>query len=256
MAIASATESHGAGRVLWASVFSDGPQGGNPAAVLLEVGGWTKRRMQDTAERLHCETVFVLPPRRDADIRLRYFLPRREIEACIHGTVAAVVLLARRGLVTHVPTMVETPLGVLRVDWNVLELRASVEQFPPRFLVTPPVLVDSVLSALGAPPHVLASDIGPVASVSTSRPKLMVPIRDEGTLDWLSPDFEALWELCDQLRVTGVYPFTVGACDADAAARQFPLRAGYCEDPATGVAACALAALSHEVWPCSAGGVA
>jgi PhzF family phenazine biosynthesis protein len=44
------------------------------------------------------------------------------------------------------------------------------------------------------------------------------------------------------LEVTGLYPFTRDASGADAAARQFPRDAGYDEDPATGVAACALGA--------------
>lgn len=80
-------------------------------------------------------------------------------------------------------------------------------------------------------------------------------MRDEGILDQLSPDFETLWDLCDQLRVTGAYPFTVSARGADAAARQFPLRAGYCEDPATGGRLCTRR-FSHDVWLYSAAGVA
>ena len=56
------------------------------------------------------------------------------------------------------------------------------------------------------------------------------------------PDHRALWSLCDELEVTGFYPYTRDAKGADAAARQFPRDAGYDEDPATGVAACALGA--------------
>ena len=40
----------------------------------------------------------------------------------------------------------------------------------------------------------------------------------------------------------GVLPLRRGARDADAGARQFPRDAWYVEDPATGVAACALGA--------------
>jgi len=48
--------------------------------------------------------------------------------------------------------------------------------------------------------------------------------------------------------VTGFYPFTLNTRDPDwhAEARQFPQRAGFEEDPATGVAACALGAYLVE----------
>jgi len=90
----------------------------------------------------------------------------------------------------------------------------------------------------------LASDMiaGPVRPASASRTKLLVPLRTEAALDSLNPDYELLWQVCDELGVTGFYPFTLHAEDADVAARQFPRRAGYVEDPATGVAAAALAA--------------
>jgi PhzF family phenazine biosynthesis protein len=60
----------------------------------------------------------------------------------------------------------------------------------------------------------------------------------------LNPDFEALWSLCDQEAVSGLYPFafSVGNDRSRPSARQFPLRAGFPEDAATGVAAAALAA--------------
>ncbi len=60
----------------------------------------------------------------------------------------------------------------------------------------------------------------------------------------MKPDFEGLWKLCDAVGVTGLYPFTrhTNKTNAWAEARQFPVRAGFVEDAATGVAAAALAA--------------
>lgn len=88
------------------------------------------------------------------------------------------------------------------------------------------------------------ADAGPIQSVSTSRPKLVVPLVDHETLDGLEPDFERLWALCDEYETTGFYPFTLRTrnSETDAEARQFPRRAGYEEDPATSMAACALGA--------------
>jgi trans-2,3-dihydro-3-hydroxyanthranilate isomerase len=218
-----------AARVVHCVAFADGDGGGNPCPVVLGADDWPTERMQAAAARFGHETCFVLAPQDgvEADVRYRYFVPNHEMEMCVHATVAATVL--RGG-----DARVQTPLGVRAV--TVSGDRAVVEQFPPAY---GPVVEDvgPVVAALGG-----ARPAGPVRPVSTSRAKLMVPLADEATLDGLAPDLEALWAACEALAVTGFYPYTLAARGADAAARQFPLRAGYDEDPATGVAACALGA--------------
>lgn len=69
----------------------------------------------------------------------------------------------------------------------------------------------------------------------------MVPLCSKAVLDGLQPNLELLWTLCDHHETTGFYPFVQGE-NGRLYARQFPKRAGYNEDPATGVAASALAA--------------
>ncbi|MCW2996373.1 MAG: PhzF family phenazine biosynthesis isomerase [Conexibacter sp.] len=223
-------------------VFADGEGGGNPCPVVFGADDWSTERMRAAAAELGHETCFVLEPESGADVRLRYFVPNHEMEMCVHATVAATVLLAAEG---RAPERVQTPLGVRRV-WLEDGDRALVEQFPPE-LGAPVEDPSAVLAALGARPEDLAREIGPIQPVSTARAKLLVPLASEAALDALTPDFETLWALCDALGVTGLYPFTLDARGADAAARQFPLRAGYDEDPATGVAACGLGAyLAHH----------
>ncbi|WP_445149106.1 PhzF family phenazine biosynthesis protein [Baekduia sp. Peel2402] len=222
-----------ASEVVHMVAFADGPSGGNPCPVVLDADDWTTDLMQAAAAGFGHETCFVLAPDDPdaADVRYRYFVPNHEMEMCVHATVAATVLRGRDGV-----TRVQTPLGVreVRVDGD----RAIVEQFPPAF---GPWVDDlaPVVAALGG-----VEPAGRVRAASTSRAKLMVPVADEQTLDALRPDVEALWAACEALDVTGFYPYALldGDGAGDAAARQFPLRAGYDEDPATGVAACALAA--------------
>ncbi len=225
--------------MVWTTVFTDGPDGGNPCPVVSGAAGWSTEQMQEAAAQFGAETVFVLPPVDGGDVRFRYFVPRHEMEMCVHATVAASVLLGRAGGFAHNPASVETPLGRIDVAWDADA--ATVAQFPPVFGAE---LTDDererVLGCLRLPPSAMGA--GPVRSVSTARPKLLVPVRDEKALDTLRPDFEKLWTVCDELGVTGMYPYTLSAHAADAAARQFPVRAGYNEDPATGVAACALGA--------------
>src|SRR4051794_40485805 len=210
-----------------AVAFADGPGGGNPCPVVLGAGGGADAQMQAAAAAFSHETCFVLEPSdRQAAVRLRYFVPRHEMEMCVHATVAAAVLL-------DLPegAAVQTPLGLRRIE-RPGPGEAVVEQFLPD--VGPPVAdAGPWLAALGAGAHALGE--GPVMVVSTARPKLLIPLADERALDGLQPDFPALWALCDAAGATGVYAFTEHAEGGDAAPPQFPVRAGYDEDPATRV---------------------
>jgi PhzF family phenazine biosynthesis protein len=232
-----------ADQVVWTTVFADGPGGGNPCPVVFGVDAEPTEQLQARAAGFGAETAFVLPAKQGGDVRLRYFVPLHEMEMCVHATVAATVVLAQAGRLPRSPAAIETPLGILDVAVDADASSATVEQFPPQF--GPPVSAEvraRVLAAVALPDTGLAAGVGPIQPVSTARPKLMIPVRDEAVLDALAPDFARLWMICDELGVTGLYPFTLKATGADVAARQFPARAGYVEDPATGVAACALGA--------------
>ena len=111
-----------------------------------------------------------------------------------------------------------------------------------------------------------SSASGPAASLpadvnsSVARPKTLVPVQDVRTLHLATDptDPGAFRTLCDRAGTTGLYlyaPVNTSASAASAAAaaaavpptatfecRQFPRASGYPEDPATGIAAAALAA--------------
>jgi len=231
-------------------VFAKAPGGGNPCPVVLQADRLTSAQMQSVAAHFNQETAFVLRPTAGADIRMRYFVPGHEMEMCVHGTVGAVTALVRRGIVGFPPVRVEAAVGVLDAEWDdgPAGVVVSVSQLAPRF---GPIIRDGseVIAALGIREADIERGAGPVQAVSTSRSKLLVPLRDASVLDSLNPDLQALRALCDRLGTTGLYPFTLRPRDrdVDSEARQFPCRAGYAEDPATGVAAAALAAyLAHH----------
>jgi PhzF family phenazine biosynthesis protein len=99
-------------------------------------------------------------------------------------------------------------------------------------------LVPAVADVLGLPPDRL----GPVQNAATSRVKTLVPVGDGASLDGLTPDLDRVEALCDRLGSTGLYPYAVADRAARVVdARQFPRSSGYPEDPATGIAAAALA---------------
>ncbi|SOD72581.1 PhzF family phenazine biosynthesis protein [Jatrophihabitans sp. GAS493] len=224
---------------VWMSVFADGLGGGNPCPVVLGADVLTGEDMQASTAEFGAETAFVLQPRAGGDIRLRYFVPNHEMQMCVHATIAATVLLGRAGRLPAHRVVVESPLGPLGVTWD--RDSAVVDQFAP--VVGAEISDLAALTRVAEALRTKVDDVaGPVRSVSTARAKLMIPLPAESALDALEPDYELLWQVCDELDVTGFYAFAPGTENVDITARQFPRRAGYVEDPATGVAAAALAA--------------
>ena len=230
--------------VVHTRVFAVGPHGGNPCPVVLFADHLDTHEMQALSQKFGLDTVFILGPQlKDADIRLRYFVPQHEMGVSGHATIAAITVAMRERELKAERVRVETVNGVFAVTCtqSTTQLLVTLEQNRPTF--GPAVPPSTVARALRISPENIVPRT-PVESVSVSRPKLLVPLSDASVLDAVEPDFDALWNLCDAFRVTGVYPFTRNTDKANAhvEARQFPLRAGFPEDAATGVAAAALAA--------------
>ncbi|MED0670740.1 PhzF family phenazine biosynthesis isomerase [Aneurinibacillus aneurinilyticus] len=229
------------------TVFSLENGGGNPCPVVLNADSLTTDKMQKMTKDFAHESAFVLKSTRsDCDIKIRFFVPLHEMEMCIHATIGSITVLVNRGVIKHSPTIVETMLGPIKVEWEVKgsNLDVNVEQFSPEFLNVNPT-VEEICKAL----CIGIDDINnfPIQSVSTSRYKLIIPLKSVGTLNNLKPNFEYLWKLCDEFNTTGFYPFAIEQESKQCVqARQFPKRAGYNEDPATGVAASALGAYLTE----------
>ena len=232
--------------IIHTNVFSHGPAGGNPCPVVLSADDLSAADGMALAEKFGAETIFVISPSNtDADFGLRYFVPRHEMEMCVHGTIAAVTVLWKNGSIDQSDITIATTLGNIDVVCKEVngDLQVTVFQFPAQFAQHSPT-IDEISSVLRIPADAITLNEGPIISVSTSRQKLIVPIKSTHVLNQLEPDFEELWSLCDRYETSGFYPFSPVDQGASGlySARQFPRRAGYNEDPATGVAACALGA--------------
>jgi PhzF family phenazine biosynthesis protein len=232
------------------TVFSMENGGGNPCPVVLNADSLTTEKMQKMTKEFAHESAFVLrSTRSDCDVKIRFFVPLHEMEMCIHATIGSITVLVKRGMIKHSPTVVETMLGPVKVEWEVngSNLDVSVEQFPPKFMDLNPSKIE-ICKAL----NIEIEDLHdyPIQSVSTSRYKLIIPLKSVDKLNDLKPNFKHLWELCDEFNTSGFYPFAIEQNRKQCVhARQFPKRAGYNEDPATGVAASALGAYltKHKV---------
>ncbi|SPA55502.1 PhzF family phenazine biosynthesis protein [Cupriavidus taiwanensis] len=227
-------------------VFVRGSGGGNPVPLVADAQGMSEAEMQQVAARHGHESAFVLPPSADgADLRLRFFVPRHEMEMCGHATVGALWALRQWGRWTAPAARVETLSGIVTARWDDAAQRVWISQPPVQASALDAACRRSVAAVLGLP-----GDGGGYAMTNacTSRVKTLVAMPDVAALAALRPDFARMAALCDAIGSTGLYPYADAATDDPPAppatravhARQFPRASGYPEDAATGIAAAAL----------------
>src|SRR5918998_3423481 len=89
--------------VLRYAAFTETPEGGNPAGVVLDAGGLSEPEMQAIAADVgYSETAFLIARGGDGDAAagreydVRYFSPEAEVPFCGHATIASGVALAER----------------------------------------------------------------------------------------------------------------------------------------------------------------
>ena len=234
------------GRAALIDVFVRGPGGGNPVPLVADAQGMSETDMQQVAARHGHESAFVLPPSSDgADLRLRFFVPRHEMEMCGHATVGALWALRQWGRWTTPAARVETLSGIVTARWDDAAQRVWISQPPVQASTLDPARRRAVAAVLGLPGDGAGHAM---TNACTSRVKTLVAMPDVATLSALRPDFARMAELCDAIGSTGLYPYADAAPEEPAPtpatravhARQFPRASGYPEDAATGIAAAAL----------------
>lgn len=235
-------------QVIHTNVFPFSKEGGNPAPIVLKTENLNAEEMQAISKYYNLETAFIIN-QDNQKIRLRYFVPNYEMEMCVHATIGTITALLEEHAFNGNNFTIETKIGSIKgeIKTNNDEQIILIEQFDPVFSTENPTQQE-VASALQIDKNDVALDVGPIQSVSCSRAKLIVPVKDYSVLAKMEPNFRYLWEICDKYKTTGFYPFTIKprVPSLDIETRQFPNNAGFKEDPATGVAASALTSyLTH-----------
>jgi PhzF family phenazine biosynthesis protein len=83
--------------ILRYAAFTESPEGGNPAGVVLEAGDLDPAAMQAIAAEVnYSETAFLLPGSDLRDRPVRYYSPLAEVPFCGHATIATAVAHAER----------------------------------------------------------------------------------------------------------------------------------------------------------------
>ncbi len=232
----------------WVDVFSERPFGGNPLTVFPSASGLAEEEMQLLARELnHTDTVFVVPPTSpQADVRLRFFTPRKEVPLSGHPVLGAHYVLAMLEDVTlEEPVTVvqqEVGAGILPVEVHIRgkEIQKVVMSLsPPRFSQP---FADKMLveAALG----IEEGKIGPgdllPQVVEVGVPWFVIPVVDLKTIQGVRPDLEVVSQLVQRVGTDQFYLFTMETESPEATAhgRQVPFGdTRLHEDPVTGDAA-------------------
>ncbi|MCJ1677595.1 PhzF family phenazine biosynthesis protein [Streptomyces sp. APSN-46.1] len=237
--------------VLRYTAFSDDPEGGNPAGVVLDASGLDEAAMLGIAAELgYSETAFLTAPpeglagESGRAFTVRYFSPQAEVPFCGHATVAAAVALAER--IGPGELLFETRAGTVPVSVETAggSPRATLTSVEPHVEEVSPQDLAEALAALDWPAADLDPAIQPRIAYAGAR-HLIIGAGTRARLADLAYDFtrlEALMRRLDLTTVQLVYregpalfhvrdPFPVG---------------GVVEDPATGAAAAAFGAYARE----------
>jgi PhzF family phenazine biosynthesis protein len=228
------------------SVFSTAPGGGNSVPIVTDAPDLTDAQMQAIAVEYGLEIGVVTEPKAgsNADIALRYWVPRHEMSMCGHATIGALWVLYRSETITSDAVTIDTAAGVVRARaTDPADPNAMIEIPQPPGRVVPirdPSQIIELANVLSIDPKRIDQRF--VANASTTRAKTLVPLESEEALNTLQPRFDLVEKWCTENGSTGIYPYAPVAGDPETyAARQFPQSSGYPEDPATGIAAAALA---------------
>jgi PhzF family phenazine biosynthesis protein len=220
--------------------FSDRPDGGNPAGVVLDASGLSDERMLEIAAEVgYSETAFV----DGGDIR--YFSPLAEVPFCGHATIATAVALAERdGPGERVFRTLSGPVPVTTRRDDQGRVTATLTSVTPRLDSVDDADVDEVLAALRWARDELDPALPPAVGFAGAH-HLVMAARTRERLAYLAYDFDRLGAIMaardwttvqlvwreDELRFHSRNPFPPG---------------GVVEDPATGAAAAALGVYLRE----------
>ncbi|QDY68696.1 PhzF family phenazine biosynthesis protein [Qingshengfaniella alkalisoli] len=238
-------------------VFTDQVFGGNPLAVLPDARGLNTGEMQRIAREFNfSETAFVLPPESDdATARLRIFDPKNELPFAGHPTVGTAICLAQQGSVFG-----QSISDYLVLDENVGPIECAVanedDLWSASFTTLAPfeyldeLPVDLVGKCLGLPTSTVRTDGHAPIIVSKGLPFCVIELDSEADLARIRIDQQALRDAQRRFgpdeEPLALYVYS-NQGDGGIAARMFAPFSGIPEDPATGSAAAALAALLCDV---------
>ena len=221
--------------------FSNKPNLGNPAGVVLNGDELTDSEMQEIAYKVGFnETAF--PVKSDvADLRIRFFTPGHEMNLCGHATMATVFALKDQGLLKDQTELtIETNVGILPLKLNSNpkeELFITMKQAAPQFRDFTESK-EALANSIGLSASDLHEEL-PILYGSTGTWTLIVPIKHLAAFKKMHPNNKLFPDILKEMPKASVHPFCLETYDqgADMHARHFSSPySGTIEDAVTGTA--------------------
>jgi len=234
-------------------VFTDTRFGGNQLAVVPEARGLSAEQMQQIAREFNfSESTFVLPAEAGHTRRVRIFTPTTELPFAGHPNVGTAFALAAAGefgpldepiTVTFEEKAGVVPIAIQRRDGTGIWCELAA---PGRLSLGKTISPASLAAAVSLTADDVVTTTHPPQVASVGLPFLFAELRDRAALERARPDMGGIDALAAQGVAPDVHLYVHSADDFDLRARMFAPLDGVPEDPATGSANCALAALlSH-----------
>jgi trans-2,3-dihydro-3-hydroxyanthranilate isomerase len=243
-------------RYVTVDVFTDRAFGGNPLAVVLDADGLSTEQMQAIATEFnYSETTFVLPPREAGhDAQVRIFTPTAEIPFAGHPNVGTAFVLASREARAPERLLFEekaglVPVAILKSGGRVIGAELTAPQPLKRSTAFSPEKAAACISLSAAD---IRTDRHVPHIVSVGMPFLVAELASREALRRAKPDVTGFADAlpCDEAFAIYFYTRDVPASEStfDLHARMFfPGTSGLTEDPATGSATVAAAALLADI---------
>ena len=233
--------------------FTNKPNMGNPAGIVLEADGLTEEEMQIIAEKVgYNETTFVLSSE-VGDIRMRYFTPGFEMDLCGHGTVGTLYALREKGLLEEKSNLtIETKAGIFPIQIGVnengetfIKMRQAAPQFK-EFTGSKEELAHSI----GLEVNDLDVSL-PIVYGSTGNWTVIVPIKNLDACERMKPNNAAFPSVLKEIPNASIHPICLETYDEQAQmhGRHFSSAyAGTIEDPVTGTASGVMGRIMRCIW--------
>jgi trans-2,3-dihydro-3-hydroxyanthranilate isomerase len=243
-------------RYITVDVFTDRAFGGNPLAVVLDAQGLSTAQMQAIATEFnYSETTFVLPPQDPAhDAQVRIFTVRHELPFAGHPNVGTAFVLATQAATPPARLLFEEKAGLVPVEILTEKGRVvAAELTAPQALKRLTKLGgEQAAACLSLSASDVKTDRHPPQIASVGLPFLMVELASRDALRRAKPDAAAFAKTLPIDGNDAIYFYTrevpASEMPLDLQARMLhPGASGLCEDPATGSATAAAAALLADL---------
>ncbi len=241
-------------RIFQVDAFTDSAFTGNPATVVLDSDALDDATMAAIArEYSHAEVAFVAAATApDHDVRLRFFNARKEAPFVGHATIAAHAVLFALGRRGEGRCRQQSGTGIIDIRTEadvrgrpVIEFRQTMPELGPPLQFKTTLRVAEALRLPATQLH----EALPARLARKGSTRLLVPVSEPSALDPVSPNFETLIALGQELGTDGFFVFAVSQDEAllSTDSRMFCPAIGIPEDPVSGNAHSMLASYLWEL---------